>query len=148
MKSARLVLLGGMYAAVMLAVAPSAQAQQIETTGTPGSPERHHDHRRQTAAAARPEIRRRDQGRRASSTPWWPPRVVPPKGAPNVLLIMTDDAGFGVPSTFGGVIPTPTMDRIAARRAALQPDILHLAVLADARRARSPGATITRSASA
>ena len=45
--------------------------------------------------------------------PWWPPRVVPPKGAPNVLLIMTDDQGFGAPSTFGGVIPTPTMDRIA-----------------------------------
>jgi arylsulfatase len=44
---------------------------------------------------------------------WWPPRVVPPKGAPNVLLIITDDAGFGVPSTFGGVIPTPAMDRIA-----------------------------------
>src|SRR5437016_1201435 len=41
------------------------------------------------------------------STPWWPPRVVPPKGAPNVLLIMTDDQGYGVPSTFGGVIPTP-----------------------------------------
>ena len=37
-----------------------------------------------------------------------------PKGAPNVLLIMTDDSGFGVPSTFGGVIPTPTLDRIAA----------------------------------
>ncbi len=47
------------------------------------------------------------------SKPWWPPRVVPPKGAPNILLILTDDAGFGVPSTFGGVIPTPTMDRIA-----------------------------------
>jgi arylsulfatase A-like enzyme len=47
------------------------------------------------------------------STPWWAPRVVPPKGAPNVLLIITDDAGFGVPSTFGGVIPTPAMDRIA-----------------------------------
>ena len=47
-------------------------------------------------------------------TPWWPPRVVPPKGAPNVLLIMTDDQGFGAPSTFGGVIPTPSMDRIAA----------------------------------
>jgi len=44
---------------------------------------------------------------------WWPPRIVPPKGAPNILLIITDDAGFGVPSTFGGVIPTPTMDRIA-----------------------------------
>src|SRR5215471_13530474 len=48
------------------------------------------------------------------STPWWAPRVVPPKGAPNVLLIITDDAGFGVPSTFGGVIPMPTMDRIAS----------------------------------
>ncbi|MBP8924489.1 MAG: arylsulfatase [Pseudomonadales bacterium] len=47
------------------------------------------------------------------STPWWAPRIVPPKQAPNVLLIITDDAGFGVPSTFGGVIPTPTMDRIA-----------------------------------
>jgi hypothetical protein len=47
------------------------------------------------------------------SKPWWAPRIVPPKGAPNVLLIITDDAGFGVPSTFGGVIPTPTMDRIA-----------------------------------
>jgi len=47
------------------------------------------------------------------SKAWWPPRVVPPKGAPNVLLIITDDAGFGVPSTFGGVIPTPAMDRLA-----------------------------------
>jgi arylsulfatase len=46
------------------------------------------------------------------SKPWWPPRVVPPKGAPNVLLIMTDDVGFGAPSTFGGVIPTPNLDRI------------------------------------
>jgi arylsulfatase A-like enzyme len=47
------------------------------------------------------------------SKTWWPPRVVPPKGAPNVLLIMTDDQGYGVSSTFGGVIPTPSVDRIA-----------------------------------
>jgi arylsulfatase A-like enzyme len=47
------------------------------------------------------------------SKPWWAPRIVPPKKAPNILLVMTDDAGFGVPSTSGGVIPTPTMDRIA-----------------------------------
>ena len=50
----------------------------------------------------------------AQSQTYWPARVVPPKGAPNVLLIMTDDSGFGVPSTFGGVIPTPALDRIAA----------------------------------
>jgi len=47
------------------------------------------------------------------SKPFWPPRVTPPKGAPNILLIMTDDVGFGAPSTFGGVIPTPNLDRIA-----------------------------------
>jgi arylsulfatase len=47
------------------------------------------------------------------SRPWWPPRIVPPKGAPNILLIMTDDQGYGVSSTFGGVIPTPALDRIA-----------------------------------
>ena len=69
------------------------------------------------------------------SKPWWAPRVVPPKGAPNVLLIITDDAGFGVPSTFGGVIPTPTMDRIANEGLRYNRDILHCAVLADARRA-------------
>jgi arylsulfatase len=39
---------------------------------------------------------------------------VPPKGAPNVLLIMTDDQGYGISSTFGGVIPTPTLDRVAS----------------------------------
>jgi arylsulfatase A-like enzyme len=47
------------------------------------------------------------------SKAWWAPRVVPPKQAPNILLIMTDDSGFGVPSTFGGVIPSPALDRIA-----------------------------------
>jgi arylsulfatase len=50
----------------------------------------------------------------AQSTPWWQPRVVPPEGAPNILLIMTDDVGFAAPSTFGGVIPTPALDRVAA----------------------------------
>jgi arylsulfatase len=49
----------------------------------------------------------------ADSKPYWPPLTVPPKGAPNVLLIMTDDVGFSAPSTFGGVIPTPALDRVA-----------------------------------
>ena len=38
---------------------------------------------------------------------------MPPKGAPNTLLIMTHDDGFGAPGTFGGVIPTPALERIA-----------------------------------
>src|SRR5262249_13844292 len=49
----------------------------------------------------------------AKSEPYWPPKVTTKKGAPNVLLIMTDDSGFGVTSTFGGVIPTPALDRVA-----------------------------------
>jgi arylsulfatase A-like enzyme len=49
------------------------------------------------------------------SKTWWSPRIVPPKGAPNVLLIMTDDQGYGVSGTFGGVIPTPTLDALAAK---------------------------------
>src|SRR5580704_3691964 len=47
------------------------------------------------------------------SKPYWPPQIVPPKGAPNVLLIMTDDQGYGVTGTFGGLVPTPAMDRVA-----------------------------------
>jgi arylsulfatase A-like enzyme len=48
-----------------------------------------------------------------NSKAYWPARVVPPQGAPNVLLIMTDDQGYGVTSTFGGVVPTPAMERVA-----------------------------------
>jgi hypothetical protein len=48
------------------------------------------------------------------SKPYWPELIVPPKGAPNILLIMTDDVGFSAPSTFGGVIPTPALDRVAS----------------------------------
>ena len=47
------------------------------------------------------------------STPDFPKGVEAPKGAPNVLLIMTDDVGFGASSTFGGPIPTPVMDQLA-----------------------------------
>jgi arylsulfatase len=48
------------------------------------------------------------------STPDFPKEVVAPQGAPNILLIMTDDVGFAASSPFGGPIPTPTFDRLAA----------------------------------
>ena len=69
----------------------------------------------------------------ADSTPWWPPTIVPPKGAPNVLLILLDDAGYGSESTFGGTIPTPTMDRIAS--AGLRYTMFHSAALCSPTRA-------------
>jgi len=43
----------------------------------------------------------------------FPREVKAPKGAPNILLILTDDVGFGASSTFGGPVPTATMDRLA-----------------------------------
>src|SRR3954471_9597169 len=38
----------------------------------------------------------------------------PPEGAPNVLIVLLDDAGFGASSAFGGPIDTPTAERLAA----------------------------------
>ena len=49
----------------------------------------------------------------ADSIKDFPKAVQAPKGAPNILLILTDDVGFGASSTFGGPIPTATMDRLA-----------------------------------
>lgn len=43
------------------------------------------------------------------------PETLPPKGAPNILLVMTDDVGFAASSTFGGDIPTPNLDQLASR---------------------------------
>ena len=41
------------------------------------------------------------------------PAVTAPPGAPNVVIILLDDAGYGQTSTFGGLVPTPTLDRLA-----------------------------------
>ena len=40
--------------------------------------------------------------------------LLPPPGAPNLLVVLIDDAGFGSSGTFGGAIDTPTFDRLAA----------------------------------
>ena len=47
------------------------------------------------------------------STPDFPKGVEAPTGAPNILLILTDDVGFGASSVFGGPIQTPTFQRLA-----------------------------------
>lgn len=49
-----------------------------------------------------------------SDPPMFPQPVKPPQGAPNIVLILLDDTGFGQYSTFGGGIPSPTLDRLAA----------------------------------
>ena len=90
--------------------APAA-AQQI--TGTPGTPSATMTLDGKQLPPEPPKFGGEIKEDAKNSKPYWPPSVVPPKGAPNVLLIMTDDQGYGVSGTFGGVIPTPNMDRIA-----------------------------------
>jgi arylsulfatase A-like enzyme len=103
--------------AISVSVLMAALAVQItaaqQTTGEPGSPSGTTTINGKQLPAPEPPFGGVIKDDALQSKAWWPPRVVPPKGAPNLLLIMTDDAGFGVPSTFGGVVPTPTMDRIA-----------------------------------
>lgn len=43
----------------------------------------------------------------------YPAIAVAPKGAPNILLVLTDDVGFGAASAFGGPVPTPNLERLA-----------------------------------
>jgi arylsulfatase A-like enzyme len=99
--------------ALILVFLASATAAAQQVSGAPGSPDA------TTTIDGRylpppPQPFKGDINLNAAqSRSAWPARVVPPKDAPNILLIMTDDVGFGAPSTFGGVIPTPTLDRIA-----------------------------------
>ena len=101
-------------AVILIAVAFTAlPAMAQEITGELGSPSATTTISGKQLPAPDPKFGGVIKNDALKSKPWWAPRIVPPKSAPNVLLIITDDAGFGVPSTFGGVIPTPTMDRIA-----------------------------------
>jgi arylsulfatase len=93
--------------------AATAASAQVQTTGTPGSPSATTTVDGKQLPPPDPKFGGVINPSAVDSKPFWPPTIVPPKGAPNVLLIMTDDQGYGVTSTFGGVFPTPAMDRIA-----------------------------------
>src|SRR5712664_1322796 len=90
---------------------PAAMAQTIN--GTLGSPSATTTIQGDQIPAPPPKFGGVIKENSKDSKAWWPPTIVPPKGAPNILLIMTDDQGYGVSGTFGGVIPTPALDRIA-----------------------------------
>jgi len=99
--------------ALAVSLLPLSLASAQVITGTPGSPSATMTIDGKQLPPPPPKFEGVITEDAKNSKPYWPPTVVPPKGAPNVLLIMTDDQGYGVTSTFGGVIPTPTMDRIA-----------------------------------
>jgi hypothetical protein len=93
MKTKAHILLSGMVtAAILLAVAPSPRAQ-VQTTGTPGSPSATTTIDGKYIPNPPPPFAGKINLSATDSTPAWPATVVPPKGAPNILLIMTDEAG-------------------------------------------------------
>ena len=102
-----------LFAVCLLAPLAAATAQAQQITGVPGSPSATTTIDGRYLPAPPQKFEGEINLNAAQSKPAWPAHVVPPKGAPNILLIMTDDVGFAAPSTFGGVIPTPTLDRIA-----------------------------------
>ena len=103
------ILLGSLMLLPLTAL--NALAQQV--TGTPGSPGATSTIDGRYLPNPPQPFKGEINPNAVQSKPYWPARIVPPKGAPNILLIMTDDVGFSAPSTFGGVIPTPALDRIA-----------------------------------
>ena len=102
-----------MTAVLLLTFVPNYSAQAQQPNCPAGSPCATTSINGKQLPAPPPKFAGKIDRNAAQSTPYWPARIVPPKGAPNILLIITDDVGFGAPSTFGGVIPTPALDRIA-----------------------------------
>ena len=113
MKPFKQIILISIQTCIFIVAAGPFQAQQIQTTGTPGSADATTTISGKQLPPPDPKFGGVIKDNALQSKAWWAPRVVPPKQAPNILLIMTDDVGFGAPSTFGGVIPTPALDRLA-----------------------------------
>ncbi|HUK82659.1 MAG TPA: arylsulfatase [Verrucomicrobiae bacterium] len=133
MRAVKPVITTARWGAAFALTAASCFATEIQTTGEPGSPSATTTISGKQLPAPDPKFGGVIKDDALKSKYWWAPRIVPPKQAPNILLIMTDDSGFGVPSTFGGVIPTPTMDRLA--KAGLRYNNIHSTALCSPTRA-------------
>ncbi len=88
---------GGILAsgAIMMTAAGKAHAQQVRTKTVEGF---------EGVIAKKYE----------DSKEWWPKEKRPPKGAPNVVILLLDDVGFAQVGSFGGLISTPNIDRLAS----------------------------------
>jgi hypothetical protein len=116
-------------ALLLAAIAPAA-AQQV--TGTLGSADATTTINGKQIPPPPPKFGGVIKEDAKDSTPWWPPRVVPPKGAPNVLLIMTDDQGYGVAEHLWRRYPDPEPGPLCQVGTALYSVSLHGALLAHA----------------
>jgi arylsulfatase len=80
-----------------------------------------------------PEFKGKIEFSAKDSIPDWPQPVRAPDGAPNIVLIMLDDVGFGDTATFGGPAHTPNLDKLAAR--GLRYNAFHTTAICNATRA-------------
>ena len=103
MRLPKLIAFTGFIATLMASA--GADAQQIR--GTPGAPDAVMTPNPFSLPAPTPPFTGTIMPNVGDSRVAWPPQVAAPDAAPNILVILTDDVGFGAPSTFGGVIPTP-----------------------------------------
>jgi arylsulfatase A-like enzyme len=115
----RKVVFAARLAAIIAAVLAAVPVMAQQVTGVPGSP---------SATRARAADWKPDRTVLPIQTPKLPTytqldvrsvkqkpphyEIKAPAGAPNVLIVLIDDMGFGVSSTFGGPVPIPTMDRL------------------------------------
>lgn len=102
-------------ALLALAVLAPAEASSQQLQGPAGAPATREFPDSRVLPIPTPPFPGEIQPNLIDSTAAWSPTIAPPQGAPNVLLILVDDAGFGAHSAFGGVVPTPTLDDLAAR---------------------------------
>lgn len=112
-------------------IGSSAHAQQVR--GSPGAPGTVMTPQGLQLPPPTPPFTGQILPNAVDSIQGWPPQTMPPERAPNVLLILTDDVGYAAPSTFGGVIPTPTLDRVA--QAGLRYTTFHTTALCSPTRA-------------
>ena len=84
---------------------PASQPGAQQTTGVPGSPDATSTIDGRYLPNPPAPFGGEINLNAPQSKPYWAPRIVPPKGAPNVLLILIDDEGYGAPSTFGAPAP-------------------------------------------
>ena len=82
---------------------------------------------------AQPEFKGKASLRIEDSRLDFPAEVKAPEGAPNILLIMPDDVGFGASTAFGGPVPTPALERVAM--AGLRYNAFHTTALCSPTRA-------------